>query len=470
LYPKPAQEAKSGKNRICLQHSVGNAVGKLNALWRTTDRWQFAAWLSERVRTARSSVRRLFSGGLDQIRAMIISGRVEKALIELQRAVTPEDVWRACSRLMRAALPVSHVLIGLPSLGLTPFFVRTTLAVRDTEHYFARLSELAPLNDVVARQPGIKVTRLSDHFIPRPGDPFFDEFMQPAGWLYSAAMLFWTAEGIFIGQLSITRSAAQGDITVAEMEMLRCLHPHVNAAVERLLALDRARAANKSLEHFVGALPLGMAGVDWELKLSFTNPAAREAICLWRHGRKAARALKPELELPAELRAACQRLKTNWTSALAADDFDNLERSITLHHPEMPGFQATAEISEPAGGRGLQPSFTIIFLLPAAEHNEVRRAFTELSKLTASEKGVARLAGAGYDNASIACELGISQSTVRTHLRNVFRKLGITTRAKLSPLHQQLGGGMHAPQHDGFSEERVNIVQTDDMRQPRSLL
>jgi DNA-binding CsgD family transcriptional regulator len=341
---------------------------------------------------------------------------------------------------MRAALPVRHVLLGLPSVGVQPFFLRSDMALRD----IPRLTELAPLNEVVTRSPGCIVTRLSDHFTPRDGEPFYDEFMKPEGWLYSAAMLFWSGEDAFIGQLAFTRAAEQGDMTDAEMELLRGLHPHVNAAVERLLALENSAASHKSLEQFVDALPVAVAAVDWDLNVSFTNRAAREAMAVWGHGRKRARAMKTRPGLPASIRAACERLKANWTDAFTADDFSKVERAVTISHPRVGGFEATVQITEPAAGRGLQPSFTILFALPALEDSEVRCAFAELSKLTSSEKGIARLAASGHDNAGIARQLGISQSTVRTHLRHVFRKLGITGRAKLSPLHQQLGDGQSA--------------------------
>ena len=392
-------------------------------------------------RSATSLAPQFRISGLDAAAGMIANRKIERSLIELQRAVTPDEAWKACFKLMRGALPVSHVLMGLPCLGLMPFFFRTNLVVRD----LARLDELAPLRDVIGRRPGLKVARMSDHFIPRKGEPFFEEIMEPQGWLYSAALLFWNAEGMFIGQLAIMRSPAQGDITDAEMALLAALHPHVNAAFERLLVLDRAAVMHKSLEHFIGSLPVAVVSVNWDLTLGFSNHAAREAIAVWQHGRKGARAFKPKRQLPADVRAACERLRSNWTAALAAGDFAHLERRITLYHAKLPGAQATVQIADADAGRGLQPSFTVVFLLLAAEDNEVRQAFSKLSKLTASEQGVARLAAAGHANADVARELGISQSTVRTHLRHVFRKLGITTRAKLSPLHQQLAEGDQLP-------------------------
>jgi DNA-binding CsgD family transcriptional regulator len=361
---------------------------------------------------------------------------VEDALVQLQRAVTPEGVWKACVKLMRAALPVYHVLLGLPSLGVQPMFLRTTLTIRNTEHYFARLAQLAPLNDVLLANPGIKVSRMSDHFTPE-GHPFYEEFMKPEGWLYSAGMLFWTPEGAFLGQLSVNRTPEQGDFTAEEMDLLIGLHPHVRAAADRLLALEKGATARRSLERSLHSLPLPVLMVDWDFGVSYSNRAAREAINDWLHG-KAARSFNPSAELPAELRAACERLRADWNKALRADDFPNLAHSLTIAHPSCPDFVATVQIVEPDATRSLQPAFNIQFSLPAARNGRVSNALAQLAKLTQAEQTVARLAAAGHENADIARELNISLSTVRTHLRHVFRKLGISTRSKLAPLFARL--------------------------------
>ncbi|NJP41730.1 hypothetical protein HCH52_11855 [Oscillospiraceae bacterium HV4-5-C5C] len=53
-------------------------------------------------------------------------------------------------------------------------------------------------------------------------------------------------------------------------------------------------------------------------------------------------------------------------------------------------------------------------------------------QLTEREREIARLAAAGLTNEEIARQLFLSVSTVRTHLRAVFRKLGIQHRSKLN--------------------------------------
>src|SRR5205814_8672253 len=54
------------------------------------------------------------------------------------------------------------------------------------------------------------------------------------------------------------------------------------------------------------------------------------------------------------------------------------------------------------------------------------------SNLTASELRVARLAAEGMTNREIAQALFVTENTIETHLRSVFRKLEIRSRSQLA--------------------------------------
>jgi DNA-binding NarL/FixJ family response regulator len=62
------------------------------------------------------------------------------------------------------------------------------------------------------------------------------------------------------------------------------------------------------------------------------------------------------------------------------------------------------------------------------------------AELTSREVEVLRLVGAGKANKGIAAELGITERTARTHVSNILRKLGLTSRtqAALWAVHEGL--------------------------------
>jgi DNA-binding NarL/FixJ family response regulator len=57
---------------------------------------------------------------------------------------------------------------------------------------------------------------------------------------------------------------------------------------------------------------------------------------------------------------------------------------------------------------------------------------TGIESLTERELQVARLVVDRKTNPQIAAELFLSQKTVETHLRNIFRKLGVASRVELA--------------------------------------
>jgi DNA-binding NarL/FixJ family response regulator len=68
-------------------------------------------------------------------------------------------------------------------------------------------------------------------------------------------------------------------------------------------------------------------------------------------------------------------------------------------------------------------------------HRRTRPGKTDgagIGSLTERELQVARLVADGQTNAQIAAELFLSQKTVETHLRNIFNKMGVTTRVVLA--------------------------------------
>lgn len=77
---------------------------------------------------------------------------------------------------------------------------------------------------------------------------------------------------------------------------------------------------------------------------------------------------------------------------------------------------------------------------PPLRHDQSR-----LASLSVREHEVVGGVVAGLRNRNIAHELGISENTVKFHLRKIFRKLDVASRAELATLALKLGGLAYAP-------------------------
>jgi len=81
-----------------------------------------------------------------------------------------------------------------------------------------------------------------------------------------------------------------------------------------------------------------------------------------------------------------------------------------------------------AGDVLISPAVTQRLVETYALHH--RRATADLAGLTARETEVLRLVAHGLSNAQIAARLVVSESTVKTHVKNLMGKLGLSSRAQ----------------------------------------
>ena len=100
---------------------------------------------------------------------------------------------------------------------------------------------------------------------------------------------------------------------------------------------------------------------------------------------------------------------------------------------QLVGFGATACLGKTTEGRDLLHAVHLasrgLQVLPTA--SAPADPLTDAAPLTPREADVLELLQGGKSNAEIAAALHVGVETVRTHARNIYRKLGVSTRREL---------------------------------------
>lgn len=344
-----------------------------------------------------------------------------------------EDLWAATRAYAEKYFNPNNVLLGLPSIGRLPLFLRTSVPVEETsEDYWERLIDVVQLGNVAEAFPGLPASRMSDVFNPakNPQDQrLLEEFMEPEGWSYACALLFWDADNKFVGEMSINRTEAQGDFTDAEMAHLMRLHPHLTAAVRRTIFNEGELQRIRSIENSLNAVPAPILILNWDGEPILSNLVAQVLLGEWVE-HDPARAIADLYAHAAPMLQQRSRVRIH-----------EQPQSLVVNHPTIENFSAHIKIIEPDANAASLPTLSVQLTAPSSMAPKLHFAVKNLEFLTPTELKVARLAAAGYTNSDIVALLYVSESTVKTHLRSVFSKLGITRRAQLGPL---LGNGSNA--------------------------
>lgn len=124
---------------------------------------------------------------------------------------------------------------------------------------------------------------------------------------------------------------------------------------------------------------------------------------------------------------------------------------VLANHPtateanQVLAFGATACLSKETEGRDVLNAIHLasrgLVVLPRASGEDPGRRAIGPEVLTPREASVLELLTQDRSNAEVAALLHIGVETVRTHRRNIYRKLGVRTRRELAALTTQIQAG-----------------------------
>jgi DNA-binding CsgD family transcriptional regulator len=370
----------------------------------------------------------------DSKREAVIDPSLEKPLLCLHAAMNLGSLWKAIQHLLAAAVPNRVIGLMLQPNPVLPMVVRWTLPMPDG--FFAA----EPLQSYVTAQPRQRFVRISDLFSNRNSlmkSAFYRRYMAPQRCEHGIGLFFWRRQRL-ICVIAILRAATQGDLSPAEITLLRQLYPQFRTALRRLGSLEREHSVRVDFEEFLRPLPMPTILLRWNLKLIYQNRAAREFCALWEKGPEEAKRTKPTSPIPSEILDGCRLLKQQWAHAKRSNPPQTGLKEEQVHHPRLPHLRATLHLKQLKSNGVAAPHFLI-------ECEDLRRKaapgagpagsrLPHLFQLTSREQEVARLVCEGRSNQEIADDACLSLPMVKKHLHAVFRKLEVPSRSRLITL------------------------------------
>lgn len=364
-------------------------------------------------------------------RGSVIDPAIEKYLLALHAAMNLDSFWEATQALIGAAIPNQVIGLTLQHNPILPLTARWTAPMSDG--FFGT----QPLKKCISSRPHKRVVRAMDLFSSRRAfrrSTFFRRYVAPHECGHVTWLLFWQKRRL-ICTIVIMRTGSQGDLSPAEIKLVRQLHPQFSTALQRLESLERERAVRTDLEEFVKRLPMPTMLLRWNLKLLFQNRAARDFCAVWEKGFERSQLLNTNSPIPPEILDRCRSLKQKLARSRCSG-----RKSVTLEaervsHAASPDLRAVIRLKQ-LNSAVARPHF----LIEGEDSSRLAAAavtptsLPHLARLTGREQEVTRLVCNGQSNQEIADAARLSLAMVKKHLHAVFRKLEVTSRSQLMAL------------------------------------
>jgi DNA-binding CsgD family transcriptional regulator len=265
--------------------------------------------------------------------------------------------------------------------------------------------------------------------------PYYQTHSIPGGFT-QALLLFLHEGGVLFGLAGIERRADEPEFTQADKEQLEALAPFVVAGARGQIQYDeltREAAALRCLGRVKGALFV----VDRDKK-KVVWAADRENGIDWEH----------------DVDPIADQLVSAVETALAA----KARGDALPTPPRLPSGTVTGVAK--IDGDPVFGSARCAVVRVEAVSKQAPPAMEGLSK---REREIARLLVAGYSGVNVAAIAGLSENTVRTYVRRLYSKLGVSNRADLvrklvtpEPHHEQAPSSQIAPPPDS------SLIEGDD--------
>lgn len=267
------------------------------------------------------------------------------------------------------------------------------------------------------------------------GNRYHREWALPKG-LFDAVGVALVRERTMIGNATFSQHESDGAIEDEQVSGLRVLAPHIRRAVIISNLFDMKTVEAATFSATVEALTAGVVLTDEDSRIVHTNAAATTMLAagdpiLARHGRIAVQS------------AATTNSLQSAVAQAAKDEAALGQRGIGIPIPRPDGDPLVIHVLPLRRGEtrpGLvQRAAAALFVASASGPPQMPHdALVQLYDLTPAEVRIFELICDGHTREAISSQLGVSISTVKSHLFHVFEKTGCRRQVDLVRLAKSL--------------------------------
>ncbi|WP_441238713.1 helix-turn-helix transcriptional regulator [Bradyrhizobium sp. 930_D9_N1_4] len=267
------------------------------------------------------------------------------------------------------------------------------------------------------------------------GNRYYREWALPKG-LFDAVAVGLVRDSTMVGNAIFSQHESAGAIGDAQLSGLRLLAPHIRRAVTISNLFDMKAVEAATFSATVEALTVGVVLADEDSKIVHSNAAATAMLAagdpiLERYGRIAVQSAATTTALQSAVAQA------------ARDEAALGQKGIGIPIPRPDGNPLVIHIlplrrSHMRSGL-IQRAAAALFVATASGPPQLPHdALVQLYDLTPAEIRIFELICDGQTRAEIAESLGVSLSTVKSHLIHVFEKTGCRRQVDLVRLAKSL--------------------------------
>ncbi|WP_328703201.1 LuxR C-terminal-related transcriptional regulator [Alkalihalobacterium elongatum] len=210
-----------------------------------------------------------------------------------------------------------------------------------------------------------------------------------------------------IGLIGIHKSLCSGDYSSNEIQILESASKFISTNLKRHLEFKQLQYSKSMLTNSMSELPIGVIVVDKSFSILYSNEVAIKYCSNLNHTDKT---------------NPLTKVKDAVLARINSDNLDELNLTIGDLSFKI-NTHETWDIAE--------QHFTIYIHSEMKQNEDPIKKATLAFGLSKRESEIIALISKGYSNNDIANKLFLSINTVKTHLNNIFNKLGVNNRTSV---------------------------------------